>query len=107
MWLKANGFLERVRDWWGSYQFTGTPSFVFSNKLKALKEDLKKWNEDEFGHVTMKKNMMMADLRELDVVEESRPLSAEEKCKRELTSVELDKLILMEEISWRQKSRAL
>ena len=107
MWLKENGFLERVRDGWGSYQFTGTPSFVFSNKLKALKEDLKKWNEDEFGHVTMKKNMMMADLRELDVVEESRPLSAEEKCKRELTSVELDKLILMEEISWRQKSRAL
>ena len=45
-----------------------------------------------------------ADLRELDVVEESRPLSVEEKCKKETTSVELDKLILMEEICWRQKS---
>jgi hypothetical protein len=106
-WLKADGFLERVRDWWGSYQFTSTPSFVFANKLKALKGDLRKWNVEEFGHVTMKKNMMMADLRELDVVEESRPLSVEEKCKKETTSVELDKLILMEEICWRQKSRAL
>uniref|UniRef100_A0A2N9H333 Reverse transcriptase domain-containing protein n=1 Tax=Fagus sylvatica TaxID=28930 RepID=A0A2N9H333_FAGSY len=92
MWLKADGFLERVRAWWGSYQFIGTPSFVFANKLKALKGDLKKWNVEEFGHVTMKKNMMMADLRELDVVEESRPLSVEEKSKKELTSVELDKL---------------
>jgi hypothetical protein len=51
--------------------------------------------------------MMMAELRELDVVEESRPLSVEEKCKKETTSVELDKLIMMEEICWRQKSRAL
>jgi hypothetical protein len=59
--------------------------FVFANKLKALKGDLKKWNADEFGHVTMKKNMMIADLREFDVVEESRPLSMEEKCKKETT----------------------
>ena len=59
MWLKADGFLERVRDWWGSYQFSSTPSFVFANKLKALKGDLRKWNVEEFGHVTMKKNMMM------------------------------------------------
>jgi hypothetical protein len=80
---------------------------VLANKLKALKGDLKKWNEDEFGHVTMKKNMLMADLRELDLEEESRPLSAVEKSKKETTIVELDKLILMEEISWRQKSRAL
>jgi hypothetical protein len=107
MWLKADGFLERVRNWWGSYQFSGTASYVLANKLKALKGDLKKWNEDEFGHVTMKKNMMMADLRELDLVEETRPLSVDEKSKKELTIVELDKLFLMEEISWRQKSRAL
>jgi hypothetical protein len=40
-------------------------------------------------------------------VEESRPLSVEEKSKKELTNVELDKLILLEEICWRQKSRAL
>ena len=42
MWLKADGFLERVCNWWGSYQFSGTASYVLANKLKALKEDLKK-----------------------------------------------------------------
>ena len=107
MWLKADGFLERVRNWWGSYQFSGIASFFLTNKLKALKGDLKKWNKDEFGHVTMKKNMMMVDLRELDLVEETRPLSVDEKSKKELTIVKLDKLILMEEINWRQKSLAL
>uniref|UniRef100_A0A2N9FUW6 Reverse transcriptase domain-containing protein n=1 Tax=Fagus sylvatica TaxID=28930 RepID=A0A2N9FUW6_FAGSY len=107
IWLKAEGCLERVRNWWGSYQFSGNASFVLANKMKALKGDIKKWNEDEFGHVTMKKNMMMVDLRELDKVEELRPLSVDEKSKKEITIVKLDKLFLMEEISWRQKSQAL
>jgi hypothetical protein len=107
IWLKAEGCLKRVRNWWGSYQFSGNASFVLANKMKALKGDIKKWNEDEFGHVTMKKNMMMVDLRELDKVEELRPLSVDEKSKKEITIVKLDKLFLMEEISWRQKSQAL
>jgi exonuclease III len=107
MWLKADGFLERVQNWWGSYQFDGNHSFVLAHKLKALKGDLKKWNEEEFGHVTLQKNLLMADLRELEVAEDSRPLSVEEKSKKELTIVGLDKLILLDEISWRQKSRAL
>ena len=107
MWLKADGFLERMQNWWGSYQFAGNHSFVLAHKLKALKGDLKKWNEEEFGHVTLQKNLLMADLWELEVAEDTRPLSTEEKSKKELTIVGLDKLILLDEISWRQKSRAL
>jgi hypothetical protein len=90
-----------------SYQFSGTHSYVLANKLKALKSDLKKWNEEGFGHVTLQRNLMMAELSELDVLVDTRPLSVEEKNKRELTITGLDKLLLMEEISWRQKSRAL
>ena len=55
MWLKADGFVEKVHNWRGSYQFVGSYSFVLANKLKILKGDLKKWNEEEFGHVTLKK----------------------------------------------------
>jgi hypothetical protein len=36
--------VERVRLWWTSYHFQGSPSFIFSQKLKALKIDLKRWN---------------------------------------------------------------
>lgn len=49
----------------------------------------------------------MADLRAIDVLEESRPLSVEERGRRELISAGLEKVILMDEISWRQKSRVL
>ena len=66
MWLKAEGFADLVRGWWESYSISGTPSFVFASKLKALKADLKQWNVNHFGHVSLKKQQMMADLRELD-----------------------------------------
>ncbi len=51
MWLKAVGFVEKVKGWWESYQVQGTLSYIFAYKLKALKRDLKNWNVEEFGNV--------------------------------------------------------
>ena len=42
MWLKAEGFVDQVKGWWESYQFSGTLNFILAHKLKALKLDLKK-----------------------------------------------------------------
>ena len=99
--------MEWVRPWWESYQVEATPSFVFANKLKALKADLKKWNETKFGHANVQKKQLLGGLRELDVLADSRSLSAKEKGKRELLTVDLGKVILIDEIYWRQKFRAL
>ncbi|KAF5477100.1 hypothetical protein F2P56_003774 [Juglans regia] len=41
MWLEVEGFVDKVKSWWLSYQFEGTPSFFLASKLKALKADLK------------------------------------------------------------------
>ena len=51
MWLKDEGFVERVRSWWESYNVLGAPNFFLANKLKLLKNDLKKWNVEVFGNV--------------------------------------------------------
>ena len=51
MWLKMDGFIDRVQSWWNRHSFSGTPSFVFAKKLEALKEDIVQWNRLEFGHV--------------------------------------------------------
>jgi hypothetical protein len=42
MWLKSQGFVEKVKQWWLSYSFQGSPSFVLVRKLKPLQLDLKK-----------------------------------------------------------------
>jgi hypothetical protein len=40
--------------------------------LKALKVDLKLWNEEVFGNVDSLKNARLEDLRTLDRLEEER-----------------------------------
>jgi endonuclease/exonuclease/phosphatase family metal-dependent hydrolase len=107
MWLKDEGFVDRVRLWWESYSFQGSPSFIFSQKLKALKIDLKRWNDQEFGNVEFRKKMHVEDLCALDRLEEQRGLTPEEKARKCGVIRDLENSILQEEISWRQKSRAL
>ena len=40
MWLKAEGFLDKVKSWWENYHFQGTSSYILAKKLTALKSDL-------------------------------------------------------------------
>ncbi len=77
MWLKEAGFGDKVHSWWAGYEFMGTPSFVLACKLKALKEDLKKWNRDTFGDVHHKKTCRMQEILDLDVKEGREGLSEE------------------------------
>jgi hypothetical protein len=55
MWLRHEDFAEKIKGWWGSYDFQGSLSFVLASKLKALIEDIKIWNKDSFGDVRVKK----------------------------------------------------
>ncbi|KAG6636642.1 hypothetical protein CIPAW_11G124900 [Carya illinoinensis] len=107
MWLEAEGFVDRVRMWWSSYSFSGTLSFVLPGKLKALKTDLKKWNVEEFGNTENKRKLLMQQLQSLEERELLGDLSSEEWEKKKVAVDDLEKITLMEEISWRQKSRVL
>jgi len=107
MWLKSDGFVEKVQRWWESYDFQGLPSYVLANKLKALKADLKKWNAEVFGDVGRKKKELLEGINELEGFEESRGLVEEEPVRKSDMIREMEKTLLFEEINWRQKSRAL
>jgi hypothetical protein len=75
MWLKVDGFVARVKQWWDSYVFEGTLSFVVARKLKALKLDLKRWNGEVFGNIERNKRILLEDLQLFDMHEESRALN--------------------------------
>ena len=99
MWLRVDNFVDKVKKWWASYVFQGTPSFILAKKLAALKLDLKKWNEAEFGNVTFKKQDLWSKLNVLDAKEENHRLIAEEKLDQSNLRTDIEKLTLMEEIS--------
>ena len=48
MWLKKEGFLFNLQDWWEGWCFQGSVSFILMEKLKALKPVLKLWNREVF-----------------------------------------------------------
>jgi exonuclease III len=105
MWLRHEAFTRKVRDWWGSYDFQGSPSFVLASKLKVLKEDIKKWNRESFGDVHIKKLELMRDLQDLEAKENQGLFTGEDRVHRLNTQSELEKTLLLDEVSWRQKSR--
>jgi exonuclease III len=93
MWLKFEEFVELVESWWKSYQFFGDPSYVLAQKLKALKGDLRRWNNEVFGHVGKRIKAISDEIREMDSSEEERGLNEEEKRKKASLSMELERLL--------------
>ena len=87
--------MDQVKHWWQSYQFDGNPSYVLALKLKTLKGDLRRWNKEVFGHVGKRKKALLEEIRDLDSYEEVWGLE-EEKRKKELQSMELERLLLCE-----------
>jgi hypothetical protein len=103
MWLKYEGFVDKVKSWWDSNTFDGLPSFVLANMLKSLKPDLKNWNEEVFGDIGRKKKKeLLEGIQEMDVLAEDRGLTEVEKSKMANMSRELENTLLCEEIHWRQ-----
>ena len=60
-----------------------------------------------FGHVEVRIKKLWKDLSVFENMEESRGLSAEERGEMGRIRDELEQVTLLEEISWRQKSRVL
>ena len=72
-----------------------------------MKNDLKKWNVEVFGNVEDRVRKLWQELSDLEMIEDSRALLEEEMLELERVRGELEKVTLMEEICWRQKSRVL
>ena len=102
MWLKVEGFVDRVQQCWRGYHFVGPPSYVLACKLKALKGDLKHCYV--FGDVAFRKKCSLTELLELDMREKLQVLSLEDRSRSTVIKIDIEHLASLEEISWRQKN---
>ncbi|WMV23105.1 hypothetical protein MTR67_016490 [Solanum verrucosum] len=106
-WLESEGFIDRVREWWSSFNFTGKPDYRLACKLKSLKTKLKEWRNGEEGNLGIQRKKLLEQLADLEAEREDRILTNEESAKKSELMLKYEELIKKEEISWRQKSRAL
>jgi hypothetical protein len=104
MWLKEEGFVDKVRGWWESYNYQGSPSFIFAKKLKALKGDIINWNKTVFGNVGVLIKERTDELKALESAAERGGLNEEQRERKRILCRDLERALL-QEISWRQKSR--
>lgn len=81
IWLKAEGFVDKVGTWWRSYAFSGSPNFVLDSELKALK-DIKKWNCEVFGDLAFRKSSLLRELSSLDALDEGGLIHEEGKVQK-------------------------
>ena len=107
MWLRSEGFSDVIKQWWGEARVYGFASYVVANKLKFIKGKLKVWNREVFGDIRTKKDAALSIINALDLKEDSVGLTSDELLQRKGAKDEWSKFTLMEEVSWRQKSRAL
>ena len=105
IWLKEEGFKEVLRKWWEGIQLSGSASFILTLKLKALKPILRSWNKEVFGQIDSKKQSAWNLMDFWDKEESVRSLSLEEEEARKEVREIYTKWVLLEEVSWSQKSR--
>lgn len=85
-----------------------SPSFILASEFIALKQDLKEWNAEVFGNFNGQKNSFMEEMQILEPEEEDGALFEEIFLRKKKSRVDdLERVLLMEEISQRQKSKAL
>ena len=101
MWLRVDGFKELLKGWWQDMIFSGSFSFVLSEKLKALKAILKTWNREVFGRVEVKKSEALSGVSYWDEKENDFMLTVEETEARNLAREDCKYWSLLEEVSWR------
>ena len=78
---------------------------MLAKKLKALKGDIIQWNHSEFGNVGCQKKELLEALKLLDAKDGEFGLSEVEISERVAVRSQIENLLSLEEISWRQKSR--
>jgi len=93
--------MDLIKEWWGE------ASYVVAKKLNFVKEKLKKWNRDVFEDIKTQKYNLLGIINSFDVKKETSSLSSVEIQQRRDAKEDWAKIILMEEISSGQNSRAL
>lgn len=77
-WCSHPEFKKFIEDSWKSYEVDGWYGFRIKEKLKRLKEDLKKWNREVFGFIDSKVDQLKQDIHELDMIDDTLGLEEEE-----------------------------
>jgi len=71
VWRSHAQFKERVSTLWAEYQVSGNDIWIFKEKLKMLKANLKIWNKVVFRNINYKRKLLIDNIRIMDLDDEN------------------------------------
>jgi len=77
IWQKDGRFMESVSVKWGSYKVQGSEIFIFKEKLKLLKADLKIRIREVFGNIDQMGEDLQKKIQKLDAKDDEDDLDEE------------------------------
>eukprot|EP00253_Pinus_taeda_P011111 PITA_11111 len=105
-WLTHLTFKDFIRSTWNTFQsLEGSKMFQFQQKLKHLKSQIKRWNQETFGNIFQAQQDLNKEMKELQQQiitggHNERTLEQEQRIRNQL-----EERRKQEEILWKQKSR--
>jgi len=96
-WLGTEDFIDRVRTWWNSFDYTGRPDYILASKLKALKHKLKEWSRSEQGNLGQQRKSLLEKLAAMENIA-TDSLTEDEATKKASLLLNLEDLIKNKEI---------
>ncbi|GKV22991.1 hypothetical protein SLEP1_g32784 [Rubroshorea leprosula] len=104
-WLLHHECKTIVEEEWKKTYVQGWKGFCVKEKLKAVKQKLKKWSAVEFTHIDFKINEAKEKIASFDKLCEHKQLSDAEIMERKQMFIELGKNLKIKEGMYRQKAR--
>lgn len=104
-WLEIPGFLDVVKNSWERHLLASNPFSVLRLKLCRLARDLKRWSKSQVGDIRLQFAIANEVIFQLEVAQESRLLSDEERSLIAELKVKVLGLAVLNKIRIKQRSR--
>ncbi|XP_028088670.1 uncharacterized protein LOC114289202 [Camellia sinensis] len=98
-WSLHTKFLDVVKQMWEASNVSGGAGFIIATRLRYLKLELKKWNNEVFGNVSFSLKKAEVELHELDLLAEFRDLTEAKIVRRKEVKKEVQNRNLLNSIT--------
>ena len=104
-WLRLEGFFEMVAHEWISTVGGSTPIERWQNKIRHLRQFLRGWAKNISGEYKIQKEKLLRLIDELDIKDESTPLSKSERGAKKNADDCIARLRRDEEAKWARRAK--
>lgn len=105
-WKEHPTFMENINNWWTQTTIrSDNIMYIFQQKLKTIKSNLKRWNKDTFGDIFQAKKELEEKMALLQQTMITEGYDEERKAQETNLQRQWEERLKQEEMLWRQKSR--